>query len=129
MQLLANEPLQQRNTLALKSSASAYVSASTESELLEALGWGKDHGKKIITLGQGSNVVLAGDLHALVIHQAQRGIEILDDAEETALLRVAAGESWHTLVQWALARDYFGLENLALIPGTVGAAPIQNIGA
>ena len=74
-------------------------------------------------------MVLAGDLSALVIHQARKGIEILDDAEDTVLLRVAAGENWHTLVQWTLARNYFGLENLALIPGTVGAAPIQNIGA
>jgi UDP-N-acetylmuramate dehydrogenase len=127
--VLANEPLQQRNTLALKSSASAFVSASTENELVEALGWAEDHCRKVITLGEGSNVVLAGDLHALVIHQTQRGIEILDDAEEAVLLRVAAGENWHALVQWTLARGYFGLENLALIPGTMGAAPIQNIGA
>ena len=129
MPMLANEPLQQRNTLALKSCASVFIDVSSENELLEALEWAATHGTKIITLGEGSNVVLAGDLGGLVIHQAMRGIDILDDTEDAVLIRVAAGESWHALVQWTLAREYFGLENLALIPGTVGAAPIQNIGA
>ena len=129
MHLLANEPLQQRNTLALKSCASAYVDISNTNELLEALAWAAEHSKKTITLGEGSNVVLAGDLHALVIHQGMRGIDILDETEDAVRLRVAAGESWHGLVKWTLAKNCFGLENLALIPGTVGAAPIQNIGA
>jgi len=64
-----------------------------------------------------------------VMHQAQRGIEVIEDTVDAVVLKVAAGESWHALVQWSLQRGYYGLENLALIPGTVGAAPIQNIGA
>ena len=72
-------------------------------------------------LGEGSNVVLAGDLHALVVRQAARGIEVLEMSSSHAVLRVAAGENWHELVQWTLHKGYYGLENLALIPGTVGS--------
>jgi UDP-N-acetylmuramate dehydrogenase len=127
--VLADESLQKRNTLALKSNASAYVSVDSEQAVQQALEWASDHHMIAITLGQGSNVVLAGELNALVIQQAQKGIEVLEEDDQTVMLRVAAGESWHELVVWTLARDFYGLENLALIPGTVGAAPIQNIGA
>ena len=129
MHVLYNESLQTRNTLALSAVASAFVSVASEGELIEALGWGKEQKKSIVVLGQGSNIVLAGDLDALVIQQAGRGIEVIEDNEQDVTLKVAAGENWHTLVEWTLDRGYFGLENLALIPGTVGAAPIQNIGA
>jgi len=129
VRVLFNEPLLARNTLAVKASAVAYVSATSERELMEALAWAAEHHKSVITLGQGSNVVLAGDLDALVIHQAQRGIDVLEETGNAVVLRVAAGENWHALVGWTLAQGYYGLENLALIPGTVGAAPIQNIGA
>jgi len=83
----------------------------------------------IIPMGQGSNVVLAGDLDALVLRLQNRGIDLLEEDAGSVLLRVAGGEDWHSLVEWCLGRGYFGLENLALIPGTAGAAPVQNIGA
>jgi UDP-N-acetylmuramate dehydrogenase len=127
--VLADEPLQKRNTLALKSNARAYVSVSSEQAVQQALEWASDHQMRAIALGQGSNIVLAGELDALVIQQAQKGIEVIEEDDKTVLVRVAAGESWHELVVWALGRGFYGLENLALIPGTVGAAPIQNIGA
>ncbi|MBE9538867.1 MAG: UDP-N-acetylmuramate dehydrogenase [Proteobacteria bacterium] len=129
MRVLHNESLLHRNTLALKSRASAYVEVSSEQELIEALEWATNHHMSIVTLGQGSNVVLAGDLDALIIHQNGRGIEVLEENDEGVVVKVAAGESWHQLVEWSLGQGYYGLENLALIPGTVGAAPIQNIGA
>ena len=129
MHVLANEPLQQRNTLSLACQASAYVRVSSEQVLMQALAWAAEQGKKIVTLGEGSNVVLAADLDALVVQQAQCGIEILEQDDDKVQLRIAAGENWHSLVEWTLARHYYGLENLALIPGTVRAAPIQNIGA
>jgi len=129
MHVLRHEALQRRNTLGLKSSASAYVSVASDEALVEALDWASVHDMAVITLGQGSNVVLAGDLDALVMHQAQHGIEVIEDTADEVVLKVAAGENWHGLVQWSLQRGFYGLENLALIPGTVGAAPIQNIGA
>jgi len=83
----------------------------------------------VIPLGEGSNVVVAGDLQAMVLRQRTPGIRLLEDHGSNVVLRVGAGENWHALVQWTLRQGLFGLENLALIPGTVGAAPIQNIGA
>ncbi len=129
MRVLQNEPLQKRNSLRLQSIARAFVNVNSEEELRDALLWGRNNHARVIALGQGSNVVLAGDLNALVIHQATQGREVIEEDDRTIVLRVSAGENWHSLVQWSLSQGYFGLENLALIPGTVGAAPIQNIGA
>lgn len=79
----------------------------------------------LFVLGGGSNVLFASDFEGAVVHVALRGIE----EKAGGLVRVAAGESWDRFVRWSLAEGYAGLENLALIPGTVGAAPVQNIGA
>jgi len=82
-----------------------------------------------LILGGGSNLILAGDFAGLVVQVALRGRKLLAEEDDAWLVRVAAGENWHELVQWTLASGWPGLENLALIPGTVGAAPVQNIGA
>jgi UDP-N-acetylmuramate dehydrogenase len=80
-------------------------------------------------LGGGSNVVLPEQLTGQVIHVALMGKRILKETEEAWYISAKAGESWHEFVLWTLAQGYAGLENLVLIPGTVGAAPVQNIGA
>lgn len=80
-------------------------------------------------LGGGSNVLFRGDFDGLVLRIATRGIEVVDESPRGARLRVAAGENWDAFVRWTLEQGYAGLENLILIPGTAGAAPIQNIGA
>lgn len=129
MHVLQNEPLQKRNTLRLQSMARAFVNVSSEEELRAALLWARNNHVQVTALGQGSNIVLAGDLNALVIHQEMQGRKVLEENDRATVIRVSAGENWHSLVQWSLSQGYFGLENLALIPGTVGAAPIQNIGA
>jgi len=115
--------------LALEAHAEAFVTVASDTELVSALVWARGQRLPVVPLGQGSNVVLAGDLVALVLRQETRGIQILEKDASSVALRVAAGECWHELVQWCLQHGYYGLENLALIPGTVGAAPIQNIGA
>jgi UDP-N-acetylmuramate dehydrogenase len=129
MQILRGESLQPYNTLSLKARAAALVRVGSDEELLAAFAWAAEQGLPVVPLGQGSNVVLARDLEALVVRQETRGIEIIDEVDDRVTLRVAAGENWHALVQWTLRQGMYGLENLALIPGTVGAAPIQNIGA
>lgn len=129
MRILCAESLKRRNSLALPATAEALVSVQNEQQLREALAWADNHNLPVVPLGEGSNVVFTGDLRALALHLANRGIEILDRGDDHVLLRVAAGENWHSLVEWCLAKGCHGLENLALIPGTVGAAPIQNIGA
>lgn len=82
-----------------------------------------------LVLGGGSNLLLTGDLDEPVIQVALRGRRIVSETPETVVIEAAAGEAWDGLVDWTLAQGLCGLENLALIPGSVGAAPIQNIGA
>ncbi len=82
-----------------------------------------------LVLGEGSNVLFTRDWPGVVLALRTRGTEIIEDRGDGALVRVAAGEHWNDFVHWSLDRDLLGLENLALIPGSVGAAPIQNIGA
>ncbi len=82
-----------------------------------------------LILGGGSNVLFVGNVNAVVIHNECKGIDIIEEDDETILVRFAAGEVWHECVAWAMERSLGGMENLALIPGTMGAAPIQNIGA
>jgi UDP-N-acetylmuramate dehydrogenase len=129
VRLLRAEPLRAYNTLALESRAAALARVGSEEEVLAACRWAREHSLEVIPLGEGSNVVIAGDLDALVLRQASRGIELVGEEGREVVLRVAAGENWHQLVHWTLAHGFYGLENLALIPGTVGAAPVQNIGA
>ncbi len=83
----------------------------------------------LLVLGEGSNVLFAGDFPGLVLRPLLTGLSILDDDGATARVRAEAGVGWDAFVDWTLARGLAGLENLALIPGYVGAAPIQNIGA
>ncbi len=80
-------------------------------------------------LGGGSNIVPVANVSGTVLHICIEGIEILADDGNAVTVRVGAGEQWHEFVEWSVDRDFGGLENLALIPGTVGAAPMQNIGA
>ena len=80
-------------------------------------------------LGGGSNILLTNNITGLVIYNAIKGIEKIDETPDYIFLKIGAGENWHALVLYCIARNYAGIENLSLIPGTVGAAPIQNIGA
>ncbi len=82
-----------------------------------------------IVLGEGSNVLFADDYHGIVIVNRLRGIKIIGQDAQQAFIEVAAGENWHQVVVRMSQQGLYGLENLALIPGTVGAAPVQNIGA
>ena len=83
---------------------------------------------RLLVLGEGSNVLFTGDFDGTVLLMATRGVQVESDGD-SARIAVAAGERWDDFVRWTLGQGYAGLENLILIPGTVGAAPIQNIGA
>jgi UDP-N-acetylmuramate dehydrogenase len=85
--------------------------------------------RSVFVLGGGSNVVLAQYINALVVRVVSRGIQVEQEHGEDVYVRAQAGEPWHDFVAYCLSRGWFGLENLALIPGTAGAAPVQNIGA
>ena len=100
MHVLRAESLQSYNTLALDACASALVHVGSERSLLDALDWAAAEGLAMVPLGEGSNVVIAGDIEALVMRIETRGIEVLEDNADQTLLRVAAGEQWHGLVEW-----------------------------
>lgn len=117
--------LSQRTTLALPGKA-AWFAAITSTTQLEALVGGPD---RRFVLGGGSNLVLTGDFDGLLLHLKIPGRALIDEDADAWYVRAGAGESWHEFVMWTLAQGWPGLENLALIPGSVGAAPIQNIGA
>ncbi|WP_461519516.1 UDP-N-acetylmuramate dehydrogenase [Porticoccus sp.] len=121
--------LQTFNTLALPARAEFFCRVDSDETLLEALRWAKDKGLRITVLGGGSNVVLVDDIPGLVISMAISGIGLQHQIGDQLAVRVGAGENWHLLVQRTLAEGWYGLENLSLIPGLAGAAPIQNIGA
>jgi UDP-N-acetylmuramate dehydrogenase len=117
------------NTLAVDVRARFFVAVNTLEQLHEALLWAEQRETAVFLLGGGSNLVLTTDLEMLVIHLQLRGIKLLNEDADCALIEVQAGENWHAFVQWSLAQGFSGLENLSLIPGNVGAAPVQNIGA
>ena len=127
--LRENVSLQSYNTLAVPSVAERFVCVEHAEELPMLLEQARLNQWPITVLAGGSNVVLAEHLPGLVIQQACLGIDIVEDSNSSVLVSVAAGVEWHGFLRWCLEKQYHGLENLALIPGSVGAAPIQNIGA
>ena len=113
------------NTLALPGHAARYCRITEAAQLADAA----LREQRRFVLGGGSNLVLTGDVDRLVLHMAIPGRQLLSEDAEAWYVEAGAGENWHDFVQWTLAQGWPGLENLSLIPGTVGAAPIQNIGA
>lgn len=113
------------NTLALPGKAARYLKITDSAQLADpAL-----RTERRFILGGGSNLVLGGDFDGLVLHMAIPGKHLLREDADAWYVEAGAGENWHDFVQWTLAQGWPGLENLSLIPGTVGAAPVQNIGA
>ena len=127
IQIQENASLRAYNTFGIDAIARHFVSVKSIDELREAVLL-NDYPEKFV-LGGGSNILITAPIEALVIHMDIKGIRTLWENEEHIALKVMAGEIWHPFVLWALERGYGGLENLSLIPGQVGTAPIQNIGA
>ncbi len=129
LNFLSHEPLAPRTSLELGGSAESLVEVGTVSELTEALEWAKALGRTVWVLGDGSNVVVADEgVEGLVIVPALRGIDI-DRSGNGAVVSAAAGETWDDVVAETASEGLMGLECLSGIPGTVGATPIQNVGA
>jgi UDP-N-acetylmuramate dehydrogenase len=127
--VIANADLQSRNTFGVAARAPLLVEVEEARALGEVLALPGLQGATPLLLGGGSNLLFADDPRTAVISLDTHRIEILADDGDLALVRADAGVEWHALVLWSLQQGLMGLENLALIPGTVGAAPIQNIGA
>jgi UDP-N-acetylmuramate dehydrogenase len=122
-------PLDRLNTLGLPARARRLLRCRGVPEVAWGAALARREGWRRTVLGGGSNVVLSGDVDGLVLRMESRGIALARRTPAAHLVRAAAGESWHGLVMHCLAQGWHGLENLALIPGSVGAAPVQNVGA
>lgn len=127
--LTENASLARCNTFRVPARAAWLAELHDPATLSEVLARPEVQNRPLLVLGEGSNLLFTRDFHGLVLRMANLGIESLDDVDGSVRVRAAAGEHWHDLVRWSLALGLCGLENLSLIPGTVGAAPVQNIGA
>jgi UDP-N-acetylmuramate dehydrogenase len=117
------------NTFKIGAKASYFISIQSVQDLQELIKSVPFKKEKSLILGGGSNILLTGNFQGLVVKVDIKGIEIISQDAETITLKAGAGERWHDLVLHCVGNDWGGIENLSLIPGTVGAAPIQNIGA
>jgi len=117
------------NTFGIDVRARYFTQARDDAEARQALAEAAERQLPVLVVGGGSNLLLTRDIDALVLHMASRGRRLLSDDGERVVVEAEAGEPWHPFVQWSLEQGLCGLENLSLIPGTVGAAPMQNVGA
>ena len=122
-------PLQRFNTFGIEAKAKAYLSVTSAGMLTHVKNDPFLARLPRLVLGGGSNLLLTGDFPGLVLHMQMTGVQVVHEDAGAAYVKAAAGENWHGFVQWTLQQGFGGLENLSLIPGNVGAAPIQNIGA
>lgn len=127
MEIKDNISLKPYNTFGIDVMAKHFVEVTGLAQLQKLLQLSA-YPKKFIISG-GSNMLLTKDIEALVMHINLKGIRVVEEDRETVTIKIMAGENWHDLVLWTLEHDYGGLENLSLIPGNTGTAPIQNIGA
>src|SRR5574343_383732 len=125
MNIQNNFSLKNYNTFGIEAKANQFVSVSSIKELKEVLTQSDD----IFILGGGSNMLLTQNIEKLVVHVNLKGREIVEQNDDFAIVKAQAGENWHEFVLWCIAQNLGGIENLSLIPGNVGATPVQNIGA
>lgn len=118
-----------QNSLGVPSVCDTYIEINDQSQIVPIVEHASHNKLSIFILGEGTNLVLKQNIRGLVVKPNILGKQHIEENDKTVTLRVGAGENWHELVTWALEQGYFGLENLALIPGSCGAAPVQNIGA
>lgn len=128
MKLIENQNLKEYNTFGMEVYAKHFVQLESAEELPAAVAEYLQQWPYYI-LGGGSNTLFTNDFDGTIVHPAFHGIEVMEENGDNVLLRVAAGEPWDNLIQYCIKRQYFGLENLTAIPGLVGSAPVQNIGA
>ena len=128
MEVFRNGSLKKFNTFNVDEKAKVLVEINRVSDLFTFLT--KENQKdKMLVLGGGSNILFTKSYEGIIISLKNKGIELIDEDENNILVEISSGESWNDFVVWAVENNFGGVENLSLIPGNVGAAPIQNIGA
>ena len=121
--------LKEYNTFNIDVKTKHFIAFHSETELKEIINSDIYKKNKTFVLGGGSNILLTKNFNGLILHNKIEGIHILEDNEKFSTIEVGSGVNWHQFVKWSITKELSGIENLALIPGTVGASPIQNIGA
>ncbi len=130
MQKIAiNYNLKKHNTFSVNIHTKYFTSFNSEEDLRKILNSKICQKEKILVLGGGSNILFTQDISGIVLHNNITGISIIKEEKDNVIVKVGAGVVWHDFVIWSVERNLSGIENLALIPGSVGASPIQNIGA
>ena len=127
--ILHNYSLKNHNTFGITVKAKYFSSFDSVLELKKILNTNLHQEEKLFILGSGSNILLTQDFDGFILHNKIEGICILEDNKNDILVEVGGGVEWHDFVMWSVSQKLSGIENLALIPGTVGASPVQNIGA
>ncbi|KYG82894.1 UDP-N-acetylenolpyruvoylglucosamine reductase [Roseivirga echinicomitans] len=128
MKLEQNVSLKAFNTFGLEAKAAQFIAFTTVNELLAALKM-MESDQELMILGGGSNILLTKDFDGIVLKNELKGIELINEDRNHVWIKAMAGENWHQFVLHCIENDWAGVENLSLIPGTIGAAPMQNIGA
>ncbi len=123
------EPLLSRHSFGVTAYSRYFFETDDPAELFDLCGSEKYMKLPRLVLGAGSNILFTKDFPGLIVHPAGKKIELISDSHDEVIIEVEAGYNWDELVAWTVSRAYAGLENLSLIPGSVGAAPVQNIGA
>ncbi len=129
MKIVRNYSLKDNNTFLLDIYSKHFTSPKSLEELTQILGSDIFQENSVLIIGEGSNILFTSNYDGLIIKPKMLGIEIIEENIENVSVRVGAGEIWDNFVAWSVNRGFWGIENLSLIPGTVGSAPIQNIGA
>lgn len=129
MQIKTNVPLKDYSTMRLGGIADALTTVTTKEELAEAIDWALQRKKPYLMLGGGSNIIFSNGYKGLVIINALHELETLSENDTEVILRIGAGENWDDIVARTVAQGLSGIEKLSAIPGTVGATPVQNVGA
>jgi UDP-N-acetylmuramate dehydrogenase len=129
MNIIENYPLLKLNTFGLDVKAKYFTSINTINELIELTKTNVFKDLELLILGGGSNILFTKDFDGLVILNNIKGKEIIDQNQQSIFLKIGAGENWHELVMYCVENGWGGIENLSLIPGNTGTAPMQNIGA
>jgi len=124
-----NFSLHQFNTFHLESIARYFTEINSVEQAIDLVSSGKLNQNPLLLLGGGSNLLFTGNFKGIVVHIINKGIEVLSRAEDSVLVKASSGENWHEFVTYCVNQGFGGIENLSLIPGSVGSCPIQNIGA
>jgi len=129
LKILEDISLRPYNTFGIDVKTRWFVESGTYDEILDFLAYLEEDRKPLLVLGGGSNILFTRDFPGTILHLTERGINLIEEDEKSILIRARSAENWDDLVSFTVHQGWGGLENLSLIPGYVGAAPVQNIGA